>query len=326
MIKMFELKGKRAIVTGGAQGLGKEFSKRLLQAGCLVCISDIDELRGDETKREFQRMFGLDDSKVCFAKCDVTRKEDWDKLWNVSEQILGGQISILVNNAGVNPLFGWETNLDVMLVGATRGVFTAIQRMGRSHGGHGGRIVNTASVAGFVTGGFPLEGAGYTVSKHGIVALTRAFVDSEPSTYDVDAIKCYALAPRFADTNLVRSSFETAEQQGKEWVHRGATLKSMADLTKKTGRVLTVNEVGEALMESLKQDKNGAVYVVMSDMPLIEYPHDAIIRFYSIAMMAKLIGSRLGLDILRPKHIYIIYMCFFFALFHLINFLFRLLF
>ena len=43
---------------------------------------------------------------------------------------------------------GWEKLLDVMLMGATRGVFTAIERMGRTNGGQGGRIVNIASTAG----------------------------------------------------------------------------------------------------------------------------------------------------------------------------------
>ncbi len=45
---------------------------------------------------------------------------------------------------------GWEKCLDIMMVGATRGVFTAIERMGRSKGGKGGRIINTCSVAGLI--------------------------------------------------------------------------------------------------------------------------------------------------------------------------------
>ena len=43
---MFETKGRRVIITGAAQGLGKEFAKRLLKSGAKVCISDIDEIKG----------------------------------------------------------------------------------------------------------------------------------------------------------------------------------------------------------------------------------------------------------------------------------------
>jgi len=77
---MFELANRRAIVTGGAQGLGKEFVRRLLQDGCSVCLSDVDSKTGLETKLEFQKQFGFDDNGVCFVKCDVSIKEDWKEL------------------------------------------------------------------------------------------------------------------------------------------------------------------------------------------------------------------------------------------------------
>ncbi len=49
-----------------------------------------------------------------------------------------------------------------------------------------------------------MEGVGYTLAKHGMVTLTRSFNDVEPKVYDVEGIKCYGLAPFFADTKLVR--------------------------------------------------------------------------------------------------------------------------
>ena len=100
---MFEIKGRRAIITGGAQGMGKEFAKRLLESGGKVCLSDIDEIKGHETKELFQKQFGLNENGVCFVKCDVSNKEDWPKLWNLAENILEGPIEILINNAGLNP-------------------------------------------------------------------------------------------------------------------------------------------------------------------------------------------------------------------------------
>ena len=81
-------------------------------------------------------------------------------------------------------------------------------------------------MAGLVTGLGAIQEAGYTVSKHGTVALTRSFKDCVPNVEHSEGIKAYAICPFFADTNLVKESV------------------SIDDLQKKIkGRVLTVNEV-----------------------------------------------------------------------------------
>ena len=100
---MYDVKNSRAIITGSAQGLGKEFAKRLLQDGCKVCLSDIDIEKGLETKSQFQKQFGLGDDAVCFVKCDISINEDWTELWESAEKYLNGPIDILINNAGLFP-------------------------------------------------------------------------------------------------------------------------------------------------------------------------------------------------------------------------------
>ena len=67
---MFELTGRRVIITGAAQGFGKEFARRLLQENCCICISDIDIETGTKTVPEFQKEFDLTDDDLCFVKCD----------------------------------------------------------------------------------------------------------------------------------------------------------------------------------------------------------------------------------------------------------------
>ena len=89
------------------------------------------------------------------------------------------------------------------------------------------------------------------MAKHGIVALTRAFLVSEPKMSDSEGIKCYAIAPFFADTNLVRSIFESDPETVKN-----TGVENMEDLSKKVKmRILTVNEVGDAMIKSLQYDK-----------------------------------------------------------------------
>ena len=79
------------------------FVLRLLEQGCKVCLSDLLEDKGQETKNEFQKQFKIGDDEVCFVKCDVTVEADWLNLWNSAERFLNGPINILINNAGVAP-------------------------------------------------------------------------------------------------------------------------------------------------------------------------------------------------------------------------------
>ena len=100
---MFELTGRRVIITGAVQGFGKEFARRLLQENCSVCISDIDIDTGTKTKSEFQKEFELTENELCFVKCNVAVEQDWIDLWDNAERLLNGPIEILINNAGVHP-------------------------------------------------------------------------------------------------------------------------------------------------------------------------------------------------------------------------------
>lgn len=302
---MYDVKGRRAIITGGAQGFGREFGIRLVGAGCRVCLADLDEVKGEETKKEIQRRYNLTDDSVFFVKCNVAIPEDWTRLWDAAENALGGKIELLLNNAGINPSHGWEMNLEVMLVGATRGVFLAVERMSRLKGADGGRIINTASMAGLSVAALgDLNSSGYTIAKHGMVSLTRSF---RSKVYHEEGIKCYTLAPWFADTNLVRSQLEKAKETNSPGF-RGNRVTSMEELSKAVHtRILTVEEVGEAMMTSLKIDKNGAVYSIMPDSPLIEYPNYKTNYGYLVITMAKYIGGSLGLEHFGPIHFYSIF-------------------
>lgn len=326
---MYDVSGKRAIITGGAQGFGRQFARRLLQKGCRVCITDIDEIKGQEAKKEFQEQFGIKDNSIHFVKFDVTDKDGWNRMWDEAEKVLEGKIDIFANNAGINPTFGWEMCLKVMSVAATRGVFTAMERMSKLKGGNGGRIINTASIAGIlnIPVGDELTHVGYNISKHGLVALTRYFGALEPDVFKTEGVKCYALAPWLADTNLVRSHIEKAINEGKPVVHKNQEIRNLDDY-RKIGmmRALTVEEVGEAFIQSIYKDKNAAVYAVLPDMPLIEYPNEQTGFLLAVILTAAKIGSRLGVEVFTPTHFYVIMAIALYLLCAFINFLLGMLF
>merc|ERR1712029_632493 len=75
----FDVRGQIAIITGSAQGFGKEFAKRLLRQGAKVCVSDINGDIGSETLQELQRTYGA--SNVTFKTCNVTQEKEWSELW-----------------------------------------------------------------------------------------------------------------------------------------------------------------------------------------------------------------------------------------------------
>ena len=84
----------------------------------------------------------------------------------------------------------------------------------------------------------------------------------------------------------------------------GEGVKSVAELEQKTGhRILTREEVGDAFMQSLQLDKNGAVYAIFPDVPLIEYPSIRNPFFYFVVAMAK-VAARFNIQNFTPATFY----------------------
>ena len=166
-----ELKGKVAIVTGAAQGLGKAIAKTLAAEGAFVVISDINEQEGQNAFIEICH----DRARGAFVKADVSSETDIDCLVTaVIEKF--GRIDILVNNAGIclrTPFedissVEWDKVLSVNL----KSVFLLSQKVfGHMKKNTGGKIINIASGAGKV-GGVQV-GAHYSASKAAIICLTK---------------------------------------------------------------------------------------------------------------------------------------------------------
>jgi 3alpha(or 20beta)-hydroxysteroid dehydrogenase len=164
------LKGKTALITGGARGQGAAHGRRLADEGASVILGDILEDAGQAHAREL-RAAGHD---VHFLRLDVTTPEDWNAAVDAAEKRFG-QLDILVNNAGVvrvAPIVdesddGWHTTMAVNATGVFYGMRTAIPALRRNGGGS---IINIASIYGPV--GAPGYVA-YTASKGAVIAMTK---------------------------------------------------------------------------------------------------------------------------------------------------------
>ena len=101
------------IITGAAQGFGAEFSLRVVRAGGKVVLADLDVEKGEDTCGRLKEVGG---ERCCsFERCDVTKREDWTRVWDSAEEFFSGPVDVLVNNAGVAPTVGFDKCLLVIL-------------------------------------------------------------------------------------------------------------------------------------------------------------------------------------------------------------------
>merc|ERR1712215_596476 len=165
------------VITGSAQGLGKAFAVRLLTAGAKVCLSDLQQQTGGKTLAELRERFGED--KVCFVACNVTVEQDFRNLFDKAEEFFKVScVDVLVNNAGINTNWGWKKCMEVNIMAVMTGTEIAMERMRKSP--KKGQIINVASMAGLGPG-LSEDMVGYTVSKTGVIALTRTMAKAVAS-------------------------------------------------------------------------------------------------------------------------------------------------
>ncbi len=197
-----DLAGRRAVVTGAAQGIGHAISERLLRSGASVALWDRDRDLLAEAERE---LGGL--GRAVATPADVTDLASVEAAVADTVGHLGG-IDILVCNAGIAgptmplweyPVADWQRVLDIDLTG----VFYCLRAvMPLMIAQNYGRVCSTASVAG--KEGNPNAGA-YSAAKAGVIALTKSLA-KEVAGYDI-AVNC--ITPAAARTRI----FEQMSQQ-----------------------------------------------------------------------------------------------------------------
>ena len=168
---MREFKGKVAVITGAASGIGRGMAERCATEGMKVVLSDVEEQELTRTA-EALRAAGGD---VTAVVTDVSKAEQVRHLSEVALDTYGA-VHLLCNNAGVgagglvweHTLADWEWVLGVNLWGVIHGIHTFLPTMLAQ--GTDCHIVNVASIEGLWS---RIRGASYQVSKHGVVVLSE---------------------------------------------------------------------------------------------------------------------------------------------------------
>jgi NAD(P)-dependent dehydrogenase (short-subunit alcohol dehydrogenase family) len=189
-MELFSLDGRRAVVVGGARGIGAAIAARFTEAGARVLVADVDG--------------GVD--------VDVAVPDSVRRLAEHADTELGG-IDVWVNSAGIYPVgdalelepADWDTVLDVNLRGTFLGAREAARVM--VAGGRRGAIVNIASTASYRAAGHGV--AHYTASKFGVRGLTMSLA----AELGPRGVRVLAIAPTVTDTPglaAARPAFERA--------------------------------------------------------------------------------------------------------------------
>ena len=202
-MKLFDLSGKKALVTGGSIGIGRGFALALAQAGADVAIVARNETAGNSVVEEIKAL----GRESLFVKCDVAEKDQvQDMVQTVVNQF--GRLDIGVNNAGI-AILGADEEIDqdswdkVIAVNLT-GIFLSAQAEAQQmikQSPTGGKIINMASMSATIAN----CNASYDASKAGIVHMTKTLA-AEWGQYNIN-VNCispsYVLTPMHASTPVV---------------------------------------------------------------------------------------------------------------------------
>jgi NAD(P)-dependent dehydrogenase (short-subunit alcohol dehydrogenase family) len=205
-----DFKGKVAVITGGASGIGRGLAHAFANRGMKIVLADIDEPNLEKVTKEMKD-FGVE---VMSVITDVSDPEQVARLADVSYEHFGS-VNILCNNAGVGgggpirfmTLENWNWTLDVNLYGVIYGIKYFFDRMIKSK--EPCHIVNTSSMAGLVTSG----AQPYAASKQAIVSISESL-----------AIECFntnigvsVVCPGHVNTNIEKNLDKLRQTRSGLW-------------------------------------------------------------------------------------------------------------
>jgi 2-deoxy-D-gluconate 3-dehydrogenase len=209
--ELISLKGKKAVVTGAARGLGLAIAYRLAEAGATVVVADVDS---DAAKKSAETLIKAG-FKALPVKCDVSNEEDVKKMAGLAQRQMGG-IDILVNNAGIFPrmplLQMTAEDFDKVISVNLRGTFLCSREASRLmiEQRIGGSIINLASIDAVHPSQKGMTA--YDASKGAVLTLTKSLA----LELGQDDIRVNAIAPGGILTESVMSLVtDSPSTQGK---------------------------------------------------------------------------------------------------------------
>lgn len=202
------LKGKTAIITGGANGIGLETVKLFAKEGAKVAIADINEETGIQKEKELQKEW----PNIKFFQVNVANRESVDVMVREVADYFNG-IDILINNAGIirdktlkNLSYEeFQMVIDVSLTGVfhcTQAVLPYLLEKGK------GKIINTSSIVGI---GGNIGQTNYAAAKAGVIGMTKTWAKELGSK----GINVNAVAPGFIETEMTKSLPDHIKMQTK---------------------------------------------------------------------------------------------------------------
>lgn len=254
---MKDFRGRVAVITGAASGLGREFANTAAGLGMKLVLADVQPKALEHATEELLAQ-GVE---VLSMVCDVSKASHVQELAD-SAIARFHHVHLVFNNAGVgcgglvweNSEQDWEWVLGVNLMGVVHGVrvFTRVMlECARRDPGFEGHIVNTASMAGLLTP--PAMGV-YNVSKHAVVALTETL---HHDLKLVDApVKASVLCPYFVPTGIAQSERNRPIQMASH-ERSTASQTSARMLTEKaveSGK-LTAADVARITFEGIREER-----------------------------------------------------------------------
>lgn len=195
-MNLFDISGKKAIVTGAAQGLANGMAEGLMESGAEVCIIDISKKTADVASEFCQKGY-----KCHAVNANLGDRDSLKAGFQEAVEKLGGQLDIIINAAGIQkrhfseefPIEDWDAVININL----NAVFSLCQLAGQQFikQNSKGKIINIASMLSFF-GGYTVPA--YAASKGGVAQLTKALSNEWASK----GINVNALAPGYMATEM----------------------------------------------------------------------------------------------------------------------------
>jgi len=293
---MKEFKGKVAVITGAASGIGRGIAERCVSEGMKVVLADIEEASLSKTEAELKTLGGT----VLGVRTDVSKRSDVELLARQTIDAFG-QVHLLFNNAGVAAggapweatWNDWEWVIDVNLWGVIHGVKIFMPLMlAQNQECH---IVNTSSAAGLIVGG---ASAPYAVTKHAVVALSESMYLTLQQRSSL--VKVSVLCPGLVRTNIINSERNRpAELQNDQVTISPEMLASLAALKATIESAMPPLQVADVVFDAIQKEQ----FYILSHpewTEVIQLRTDKLLRMENpqspVAMVLKLLNLHGAMD------------------------------